>query len=141
MIDHICFDAEIATGPKKKGQSFLTKAIKTGLMLLIDWVAAAIFVRWKKVPDFGTSERFFIQSTMSFNKVELLHNFIWDLFSKHIAVFYYFMLTIDKIIPVSIALIHIIFFQSFPFQLWPTPAQYVDLMFREQFCELTIAIF
>ena len=42
-----------------------------------------------------------------------------------------FMLTIDKIIPVSIALIHVIFFQSFPFQLWPTPAQYVDLMFRE----------
>ena len=47
------------------------KTIETGIILLIDQVAAMIFVRQSKVSDFSTSDIFY-QFTKLFHKFELL---------------------------------------------------------------------
>ena len=49
-------------GDEIKSKQASKKDRTLGIILLVHKVAAAIFVRWKKVPDFGTSERFSINS-------------------------------------------------------------------------------
>ena len=77
------------------------KAIETGMISLIDQVAAVIFVKLTKVSNFGAPKRFCINSINISMNIPGAAQWQPLLFSKHIL---FFMSIIEKIVPVSIAL-------------------------------------
>ena len=58
--------------PKPDKKASKIKAIESGIILLIDQVAAVMFVKKTNVSDFGTSERFLCQFPKPFHEFELL---------------------------------------------------------------------